>query len=743
MSKQIRSWLLAATALAVLGPGGAATLAQDDLDADYGDEYASGDYGRVRHAEYGLSILRAQWDQEQDVSDEGFVNSPLFPGDEITTGSEQRVEVEVLQLAGGRVRMSTSLRDGDELRVDTPAASVYPVGDADLRLEVTSDGTTRVASRRGVVEVVGSGGSVILRGGTRTEVQPGSLPYDPEPFNTFTADSFDRYVEEREEVYSYREGYAGGPEVYRELPSEIRPYYRELSAHGDWIYTDEYGYLWQPAGMADDWRPYHNGTWSYGPHGYFWVSHEPWGWAPHHYGRWSWLAGRGWCWFPGRAFAGAWVSWSWGSAYVGWGPLDYWDYPAYRSAWHYGYYDPFCWTFISYHHFHHHHYGHYSVSWNHVSHDVHRNAVVTRPPRIPPRRIAGSAAARARAYRDARDDTRRRVPPRDRSGATRDRSFRAGDTRRALDRSDARSGRSLVPSPEGRTRRTPTSVRTRDARAPGERRRERMPVVSQPRDRRGPTRDGRGSSADRDRRTTPSPRARPTPGGSNSESAGARQGTADRLRDLYRRMARPRQTRETPSATPPAERPGNSRARPSQPSRGSSTSRAKPSRPSSRSGSSRATPSKPSRPRPKSSGGSRTPSARPRPKPKSSGSKKPKRSASYETSRSARTDAPRQRTTEVRSRSVPRPGRTSATRSNPQARRSAPAASRAPSRSPSPRRNPSSVSRTSPTRSKSSARSSRSTPSRTRSSARPSRSRPSKSSSRGGSKSSSRRGRKR
>ena len=96
MKARIKIKLLAlAVLLALAGP---ATLARDEAPESYGDDYRTGDYGRVRDAEEGLTIVRAKWDHEQSVPDEGSVNSPIFPGDEIATDVGQRAEIE---LAGG------------------------------------------------------------------------------------------------------------------------------------------------------------------------------------------------------------------------------------------------------------------------------------------------------------------------------------------------------------------------------------------------------------------------------------------------------------------------------------------------------------------------------------------------------------------------------------------------------------------------------------------------------------------
>ena len=109
-------------------------------------------------------------------------------------------------------------------------------------------------SHRGVAEVVGDGGSVLLRAGMLSEAYPGSYPSTPEPFNTFMADNFDGWVDEREAAYRVNDRYPDdsgySAEVYEELPREVRPYYGELSRHGRWDYTADYGYVWYPSGMA-------------------------------------------------------------------------------------------------------------------------------------------------------------------------------------------------------------------------------------------------------------------------------------------------------------------------------------------------------------------------------------------------------------------------------------------------------------------------------------------------------------
>ncbi len=99
-------------------------------------------------------------------------------------------------------------------------------------------------------------------------------------------------------------------------------FYNKLEPYGDWIETNDYGYVYRPrTAREENWRPYTNGRWVYTDAGWTWVSAEPFGWATYHYGRWSRLRNVGWVWVPGNEWAPAWVSWRKGGDYVGWAPL--------------------------------------------------------------------------------------------------------------------------------------------------------------------------------------------------------------------------------------------------------------------------------------------------------------------------------------------------------------------------------------------------------------------------------------
>lgn len=587
MNLQRLSFPPAAVALALVLS--ALPAAGQDPEFEVGDDYRTGDYGRVTDSHNGVQVIRANWQEQADVTDTPGINSPIFSGDEIVTQPNTRTEVQlaggtlvwvgadtrlefaalpdpyaevpdnaVLRLKAGSLRMSAMIDRETDFRIDTPAVSVYPLDNAEFRVDVGPSGRTTVSSHRGLIEVAAGGGSVLVRSGTRSIVSPGSLPQAPEPFHSFASDALDNYAESRNDLYSESDSLGGGADAYRQLPNEVRPYYKELAAHGSWNYVDEYGYVWRPVGVTEDWRPYNAGYWGYGPHGYFWISNEPWGWAPYHYGRWSYISGYGWGWTAGSVFGGAWVSWSWGSTYVGWGPLDYWNYPAYRSHAYIGYYDPSCWTFVSYSHFHYNDYHHHHASWDDVHHSGHNSAAVTRPPNVSPRRLASSEGARRSALDQARA-SRNRIDwaSRPKTYAT---GFRSAERHRT--QTTTRSERAAISAPDGRSRHEPnlrsprreslTGGNTGRAREGGQR--ERLPVTSV---RRPPATAGTDSGrrvptelSNRRGSTVPIGRANIP----KNTATSPRSPVDGRMRDVFRKASRPRQTTGTPSERHPAIR---------------------------------------------------------------------------------------------------------------------------------------------------------------------------------------------
>ena len=129
----------------------------------------------------------------------------------------------------------------------------------------------------------------------------------------------ERVVEEedREPVYTGRVV----PETQH--VASVQTFYEPLDPYGDWIETDDYGYVFRPqvSVTSTSWRPYTDGRWIHSDYGWTWESNEDFGWATYHYGRWARVSGAGWVWVPGREWGPGWVSWRRGNDYCGWAPL--------------------------------------------------------------------------------------------------------------------------------------------------------------------------------------------------------------------------------------------------------------------------------------------------------------------------------------------------------------------------------------------------------------------------------------
>jgi len=130
---------------------------------------------------------------------------------------------------------------------------------------------------------------------------------------------------EREQTESESRERVSQPRSRRDEPvtTGYTTFYNKLEPYGDWIETNDYGYVFHPreAEGSSRWRPYTDGRWVYTDAGWTWISEEPFGWATYHYGRWTRLHGIGWVWVPGNQWAPAWVSWRKSHDYVGWAPL--------------------------------------------------------------------------------------------------------------------------------------------------------------------------------------------------------------------------------------------------------------------------------------------------------------------------------------------------------------------------------------------------------------------------------------
>ena len=146
-----------------------------------------------------------------------------------------------------------------------------------------------------------------------------------EPRHEAIRADLERVVEEDDQDDTPEESdpvYVGRVVPERQRVTNVEAFYEPLDQYGDWIQTDDYGYVFRPeVSRRHDWRPYTDGRWVHTGHGWTWQSNEDFGWATYHYGRWTRAERAGWVWVPGREWGPGWVSWRRGKGECGWAPL--------------------------------------------------------------------------------------------------------------------------------------------------------------------------------------------------------------------------------------------------------------------------------------------------------------------------------------------------------------------------------------------------------------------------------------
>ena len=279
--------------------------------------------GRLAYIENGVEFRVGR----DDAGEPATINWPISNGAELDTDSRGRAEVwvgstafrlagssraefavvddrqVVIRLSEGSLAVSILDRDqADNVTVQTPDGDIRFVTPGRYRVNVLLDYSELSAQAgqaqiddRGRITPVGAGQKGSLLGGGRVQVA-----------GDFNHDAFDNWVANREN--------ATMADTSRHYVSSQMTGYEDLDAYGDWRTAPEYGSVWYPRTVADDWAPYRYGRWAWvEPWGWTWVDEAPWGFAPFHYGRWAVIQSR-WAWVPGRVesrpvYAPALVGW--------------------------------------------------------------------------------------------------------------------------------------------------------------------------------------------------------------------------------------------------------------------------------------------------------------------------------------------------------------------------------------------------------------------------------------------------
>ncbi len=295
-------------------------------------------------------------------------NLPLAEGDELTTETQARLEIEFdrynhLRLAENSYLKITTLRD-DGIAVSLPQGTLslrvsefdkdkrfFEIDAPKTTLAVQREGMYRVdagsansseirvtATEKGEARIYSGNSGFTLKDGRSAKIfLDGDLAGEWETVDASRfADEFDTWALERDAAQAKRLRDSYADQYYDDEINGAD----DLRDYGQWIYTRKYGYVWKPYSSSvssySNWSPYRYGHWRwFPPYGWTWVNDEPWGWATYHYGRWVWDNG-GWYWSPYARnrwrqswWSPALVIITYSAGYYCWYPLPY----------HYNYYN--------------------------------------------------------------------------------------------------------------------------------------------------------------------------------------------------------------------------------------------------------------------------------------------------------------------------------------------------------------------------------------------------------------------
>jgi hypothetical protein len=301
--------------------------------------------GPVRLARFAFVQGNVTWrtDESTDWST-ATVNLPLRQGAQIWVSEGGRAEIQfddgsLLRLGTGAVvTLQTLYSDSDgeftELKmteglaslrirhdrgvyqVNTPLGSVKAAGPASLRIGVGNG--LEVALKSGKATLEGGQGKSELQSGDFLDLAGASSPYTVRDIPRL--DSWDRWNQDRDDLLTRAEAQP----AREHLPANIAIVANDLNDYGTWRDDSQDGWVWCPRVSSSDWRPYHEGHWTWvNPFGWTWVSSEAWGWAPYHYGTWV-SRPYGWAWCPGpvnQYWSPAVVNFSECEGQIAWCPL--------------------------------------------------------------------------------------------------------------------------------------------------------------------------------------------------------------------------------------------------------------------------------------------------------------------------------------------------------------------------------------------------------------------------------------
>jgi hypothetical protein len=250
------------------------------------------------------------WSQAQ-------VNTPLAPGDQLYTGPQGDLELQIGSRAFVRCWANTQLglethepdflqfkvtsgyasfdlrtvEPGRTVEVDTPNAAFTIEHPGYYRVDVSAERTSFITRRSGQATVIPAGGEAFSIEPSEEVVISGTESPQVTSYAAPQLDAWDKWNYARtDHLLDAVSARYVSPEVYG---------LDDLDLYGTWRSVPTYGTVWVPRGVPAGWAPYTTGSWMLDPYyGWTWVDTAPWGWAPYHYGRWV-SVNEFWAWAPG------------------------------------------------------------------------------------------------------------------------------------------------------------------------------------------------------------------------------------------------------------------------------------------------------------------------------------------------------------------------------------------------------------------------------------------------------------
>jgi hypothetical protein len=248
------------------------------------------------------------------------LNRPMTTGDSLWTGDRSRAEMHIgstairvdgqtsvsflnlddrtvqIQLNSGTIDVRVRNLYGDDVfEVDTPNLAFTVLRRGDYRITADPEGSfTTITLRDGQGQINGGDQAFLVDGGSQVQVSGTDyISYDI--YDLPDRDNFDRwsYSRQMREEHSPSARYVS-PEL---TGSE------DLDRNGIWRTDPNYGPVWVPTHVSQDWAPYKEGHWAWvDPWGWTWVDDAPSGFVTSHYGRWAHVddgyGSGGWVWVP-------------------------------------------------------------------------------------------------------------------------------------------------------------------------------------------------------------------------------------------------------------------------------------------------------------------------------------------------------------------------------------------------------------------------------------------------------------